>query len=393
MKPRAEQLDLALLRRKLLRWYIGNKRPMPWRVEPGFLATPYSVLVSETMLQQTQVTTVVPYFEKFMARFPDVASLAEADEQEVLQLWQGLGYYRRARLLYRAAGQIIQQHGGVIPTTADELIELAGVGRYTAGAVASIAFGRPEPVVDGNVARVVGRLLAAQSAADSKPAMKVAWGLMDRLVDIKLKTGRYGPGDLNQAVMELGATLCIPGMPRCGQCPLADMCQAHQTGEPGRYGAKAAKAAPRAVSHFVLAVGHRGRWLFEQRPERGLWAGMWQLPTLETGGKALHVPLGTIQAWGQSRDLEIREACPIGEFVHITTHRAIRFWVCRLKIRAIRNAGRLGTWRRLMDVHDLPMSNAQKRALSMVKAFEVGGEGSQLTPPKPGSMGKSRIRK
>ncbi|MCS7300931.1 MAG: A/G-specific adenine glycosylase, partial [Fimbriimonadales bacterium] len=207
------------LRRALLRWFEAHKRPTPWRDNPD----PYRVWVSEVMLQQTQTATVIPYFERFIARFPDVQALADAPLEEVLRYWEGLGYYARARNLHKAARMIVQ-NGGRLPATADRLRELPGIGAYTAGAIASIAFGQPTPVVDGNVIRVLARLLWLKGDLKAAPAQKQLWRISEQLIDPQR------PGDFNQAIMELGSTVCTPTQPRCSECPVSHLCAAYQRG-------------------------------------------------------------------------------------------------------------------------------------------------------------------
>ena len=194
----------ARVRRRLLAWYDKNQRPMPWRALKGRTPNPYHVLVSEAMLQQTQVVTVVPYFQRFVGAMPTVCDLASAKEQEVLRLWQGLGYYRRARNLHAAARVIVRDHGGQVPDTVEALLNLPGIGRYTAGAIASIAYGRAAPILDGNVARVFARLFLIEQPVDAPETRKTLWRLAEELVPPKR------PGDFNQAVMELGALVHHP---------------------------------------------------------------------------------------------------------------------------------------------------------------------------------------
>ena len=207
-------------RRPLLAWYDAEKRAMPWRLSTD----PYRVWVSEIMLQQTTVSTVIPYYGRFLKRFPDVAALAGADEDEVLRLWAGLGYYSRARNLHRAAQAVVSEHGGRLPGTLAGLRSLPGVGRYTAAAVASIAFGLPAELVDGNVIRVYARLFALRGDPKSPALQAKVWALAAEHLDHRR------PGDWNQALMELGATVCSPVGPECGRCPLAEDCLARRRG-------------------------------------------------------------------------------------------------------------------------------------------------------------------
>ncbi|MBZ0116093.1 MAG: A/G-specific adenine glycosylase, partial [Sandaracinaceae bacterium] len=206
-------------RTKLLAWYDASKRALPWRETRD----PYSVWVSEVMLQQTRVETVVPYYLRFMERFPDPASLASAQDDEVMSHWSGLGYYRRARLLIAGVREVVERYGGAIPESAEARLSLPGVGRYTAGAIGSIAFDKEEPIVDGNVARVLARLHGIEDAIGSKNADKQFWLRAEELV-----RGER-PGDLNQALMELGATVCTPRNPDCARCPIREGCAARET--------------------------------------------------------------------------------------------------------------------------------------------------------------------
>lgn len=235
------------------------------------------------MLQQTQVATVIDYFRRWMTRFPTLDSLAQADEQEVLRCWQGLGYYNRARNLHRAARHIVRELGGRFPTTAESLRELPGVGPYTAGAIASIAFDRPEPLVDGNVQRVLVRLGAMEIDPRSPSGNRAVWKVASDLVP------RSRPGDFNSALMELGATVCSPRKPRCLTCPVSGFCEARHKGVAELLPPpKPAKATPK-VRRVVLCLRRPdGRWLIERRPTTGRWAGLWQFPSREPG--SLQIP-------------------------------------------------------------------------------------------------------
>jgi len=224
------------------------------------------------MLQQTRVDTVIPYYERFLARFPDVAHLARAEPDAVLGAWQGLGYYSRARNLQRAARVVVEEHGGRLPETASALRALPGIGRYTAGAVASIAFDRPEPVVDGNVARVLARWLGIRSEVRGATARRRLWQVAEALVR------GPSPGDLNQALMELGATVCTPRTPRCPACPVAHGCAARRSGDPEALPVRGARRAPRAVEAVAALLVRRGLALAVRRPPHGLLGGLWELP-------------------------------------------------------------------------------------------------------------------
>lgn len=254
--------------RLLLRWYDERRRDLPWRKT----ADPYRIWVSEVMLQQTRVETVLPYYEVFLARFPSLESLAAADVAEVLALWSGLGYYRRARQLHQAAREAASSGG--LPPSAAELRKLPGIGPYTAAAVASIAFGEVVPVLDGNVERLVCRRLAFAEDAKKSGVRRRLESAAAELLDADR------PGDSNQALMELGATVCVPRRPRCGSCPLARGCRGR--GDPERYPAPRRRREVERLEWTVALVERRGRTLFFRRPEGSvLMPGLWELPNVE----------------------------------------------------------------------------------------------------------------
>lgn len=350
MASRAANLHRSF-RPRLTKWYLHHRRDLPWRPAPGRPANPYHVLVSEAMLQQTQVATVLPYFERFIAAFPTVEALAGADLQAVLRLWQGLGYYRRARHLHAAAQRIVADLGGMVPRSPEALLTLPGVGRYSAGAVASIAYDVPAPILDGNVARVLARVFAIDTPVDATATRRRLWDLATALVP------RRGAGDFNQAMMEMGATVCLPRQPRCSACPLQGLCQAQVRGLTDRLPVASPRRAAKAIRHDIVAVRCGGRYLFEQRPATGLWAGLWQLPTREEAGL-------TLDAWlGQRLRLDTGSLQRVGEFTHQLTHRTVTFvlWTAGLPRR------QRGTWRTLEAVDDLPLANPQRRAIAMLR--------------------------
>jgi A/G-specific adenine glycosylase len=257
-----------VLRGELLAWYDTHRRDLPWRGS----ADPWAVWVSEVMLQQTRVETVVPYFGRFLARFPTPAALAAAPTEELLALWSGLGYYRRARHL-QAAARLLGERAAPIPRTAAELEELPGVGPYTAAAIASIAFGEPTPVLDGNVERLLARYTAEGEPVASRTARRRLFDQAAQLLD------ETRPGDSNQALMELGATVCLPVAPRCPRCPLARGCAARTAGNPERYPVRSAVEAPRQVRQIAAVVEEKGRLLlFRRGDDEPRLAGLWELP-------------------------------------------------------------------------------------------------------------------
>lgn len=263
----------------LLEWYHENARVLPWRSQP----TPYRVLVSEVMLQQTRVAAVLGYFARFMDALPTVRDLSEADEDRLMKLWQGLGYYNRARNLQKAARQIVHDFGGEFPRTFEALRTLAGVGEYTAGAVASIAFGESVPAVDGNVLRVAARV-TGDGGDITKPETKKRTGEA-----LKRVMPKESAGDFNQALMELGATVCLPnGAPLCDQCPAGAFCRARLEDRTADLPVKSAKKARRAEERTVYLLFHGSAVALRRRGAKGLLAGLWEYPNeLKEGGDRL----------------------------------------------------------------------------------------------------------
>ena len=265
-------LDGTAVAEILLAWFPEARRDLPWRRHGG----PYAVWISEVMLQQTQADTVAPYYEAWMARFPDVGSLATASLDEVMQLWQGLGYYARARHLHRAACIIREQFCGEIPSERAALSALPGIGRSTAGAILSLGFGQPEPILDANVRRVLTRLWNIDAGTDRTRAERRLWELSQKLV-ADSPTDNYG--ELNEAVMELGALICLPRSPQCGQCPLGELCLAHRAGtQLERPARTAVRKAPHREAVCGAVLDHRGRILMARRPSHGLLGGLWGFP-------------------------------------------------------------------------------------------------------------------
>lgn len=294
------------LRRSLLAWFEAHRRDLPWRRE----RTPYRAWLAEVMLQQTQVATATPYFERFVERFPDAPSLAAADLSEVLGLWKGLGYYSRARNLHRAARKIAERG---MPRTAAGLRELPGFGRYTAAAVASMAFGEAVPLVDGNVARVLSRLRAIEDPPGAKGRDERLWREAEALLD------RERPGAFNEALMELGALVCTPRQPRCDDaCPWARWCEARRRGLQASLPPPRPRAAPKKLVHACAVVRVGARLLLARRPERGLFGGLWELPSLPVERPS--VAQRALEAAG----LRLRSARPLCVVKRQLTHRELR---------------------------------------------------------------------
>ena len=271
MNRRLARRRESLLARRLIAWYEANARDLPWRRK----RTPYRIWLSEMMLQQTQVNTVIPYFERFVARFPSVKTLADAPLQDVLRLWEGLGYYARARNLHRAAQKVSRALGGRFPKTVEGLLALPGVGRYSAGAIASLAFGADVSALDGNVIRVLCRLFAVERDP-RKPETREA---LRSLAESLLPQGQAG--EFNEGMMELGATVCIPRAPRCDRCPLASLCQARRRGIQQRLPVKTVRKITPHYDVAAAVIRRNGLILIAQRPLEGMLGGLWEFP----GGK------------------------------------------------------------------------------------------------------------
>ena len=267
-----EEEKIASFREKLLAWYDANKRDLPWRRTQD----PYKIWISEIMLQQTRVDTVIPYYERFLDWFPTIADLAQAPEEKLLKAWEGLGYYSRVRNMQKAAQQIMEDHGGVFPSSYDEISKLKGIGPYTAGAIASIAFGLPEPAVDGNVMRVLARLFEVDYDIGIPTNRKIFQAMMEILID------PVRPGDFNQALMDLGSDIESPVNPRPEESPVKEFSAAYQHGTMDRYPIKAPKKKPVPVylTAFIIKDS-QGRYLLEKNEREGLLSGFWHFPLIE----------------------------------------------------------------------------------------------------------------
>ena len=322
-------------RKRLFDWYARVQRPLPWRATRD----PYAIWVSEVMLQQTRVATVLPYFDRWMRRFPEVATLAEASEEEVLKLWSGLGYYSRARNLHRGAKQI----GGAFPCDYASIRELAGVGDYTAAAIASIAFGQAHSAVDGNVLRVVARLTNDGGDVGARVTRERLGEAARNLLD------RNHPGEFNQAMMELGATVCRPKNPQCLLCPVEMLCEARKQGTQNELPVKLRRAKPIRIERTLLIVRKRGQVLFRQRSKSDrILAGFWELPEPE------HLP-------------EASKGRCFGEFRHGITNHDYTFVVCEAFVNSVKGV----RWLHPSPVKYL-FSTATRKALGLagIKGFE-----------------------
>lgn len=289
----------------LLVWYEQNKRALPWREDRN----PYHIWLSEIMLQQTRVEAVIPYYHRFLAALPTIKMLAAVEEEQLLKLWEGLGYYSRARNLKKAAVLCVEQYGGMLPPTYDELLKLPGFGPYTAAAVASIAFGAPVPAVDGNVLRVVSRLCAYGEDIMLPAVRKTVFTCLLPYMTEK-------PGEMNQAFMDLGALICLPsGAPKCTDCPVSFCCEAFSNGQERLFPVKRAKAARRIEKRVVLLICAEQRVLLHKRDAQGLLAGLWEFPNFE--GSADET---AVRDYCAGIGLSAKKICRLDDAKHIFTH-------------------------------------------------------------------------
>ncbi|MFK7897855.1 MAG: A/G-specific adenine glycosylase [Myxococcota bacterium] len=357
--PDSVKDDLRPIRRPLLKWYDANRRDLPWRRT----SDPYAIWISEAMLQQTRVDTVIPYWERFLEKFPNVGSLARAEIDDVYAVWTGLGYYSRARNLKHAAETVVADHDGELPNTAAGLQELKGIGRYTAGAVASIAFDREEPLVDGNVVRVFTRLLGIREDSAAKHVVDRLWGVAADLV----KGQR--PGDFNQALMELGATLCTPKNPHCLACPIRKSCDAHAQGDAETLPIKKKKAKQTKMRAVAAWVEREGKILVVRRPEEGLMAGLWELP----GGEIELKEEGKEQVARVLRErvgLEVIRSETVGDIEHLFTHRRLKLEIFRSALAPesrVRRSGYVAhRWIKPEAILELAHAGSTRKALKLL---------------------------
>lgn len=345
------------VRAPLLAWFDLHRRDLPWRRSRD----PYAIWVSEVMLQQTQVSTVIPYWERFLMTFPTVEALAAATLPEVLSLWRGLGYYARARNLHRAAKAVVAEHQGRLPSDPELLRKLPGFGRYTTGAVASIAFGRELPVVDGNVARVLSRLFAVEGAPGDAAREALLWRWAGELV------AGDRPGDLNQALMELGALVCRMENPACLLCPVRTSCAALATGRVSEL-PPARPRAPRKKLRLAVAVCRKRQdVLLGMREEKGLFGGLWELPCAEIAPRA--DPAQVLSALRGALGASIRLEAALGSVRRTLTHRDLELTLFRVTAKSEPRPGagyQEFRWVSLAQAQNLGMSTAMQRALELV---------------------------
>ncbi len=354
-----DKTDLETLRKHLMQWYRKNQRDLPWRRSNN----PYHIWVSEVMLQQTQVNTVLSYYRRFIKTFPSIKRLAEADLQSVLKIWEGMGYYARARNLHRAARAVVQDHGGKTPDAWAHFYNLPGVGDYIAAAVLSIAFDKPHAVVDGNVKRVLARLFeisAPVNQARSQRRFKEAAG---RLLDLQRS------GTFNQAMMELGALICKPRNPACDTCPLNPLCRAYQTGRVANFPKRQRRAA---VPQYHIAVGvvfKRGRVLITRRKPEGLLGGLWEFP----GGKIRDgesARAACIREIKEEVNLDVKIERHLAQVKHAYTHFKIimEVFCCRfVSGKVVLRGPAAFRWIRIDEYKNYPFPRANHKFIPLLK--------------------------
>ena len=351
---------LTRFRRNLTAWYARNARPLPWRNT----ADPYRIWISEIMLQQTTVTAVVPYFERFVNRFPTLADLAAAREEEVLRLWEGLGYYSRARNIHKTARLIAKERAGEFPDDVAGLVALPGIGRYTAGAIASFAFDRRAPIVEANTLRLYCRLLGFGGDPRSAAGQKCLWDFAERLLP------RQSPGLFNQALMELGATVCTPEDPGCPKCPVRTSCAAFANGRQLEIPVRPARVAPTSVTEIAVAVHREGRYLMLRRPPGERWAGLWDFVRFAWDDGERQSAVGIAGAVHKHAGVEVEAAEPIAEIRHSVTRYRITLccyaaeWTAGETDRTVREF----RWVPPRKIAALPLSVTGRKLARLVKA-------------------------
>lgn len=337
----------------ILKWYARHGRSLPWRGHPD----PYAVWVSEIMLQQTRVETVIPYFERWMKLFPDVKKLAAAKEQDILNAWEGLGYYSRARNLHKAAKIVASKFNGELPRDLEALRSLPGVGRYTVGAIASIAFQMDAPTLDGNLRRIFARLYDVTERADSPAGEKKLWEYAAQNVP------RGNAGDFNQGLMDVGATICLPKNPRCLLCPLKKMCKARKNGtQELRPVLKPKKQVPQFV-HAAAVIVERGRVLLSRRPSTGLLGGMWEFPNTRVEEN----PAGELEkALKAARKLHVKKEADLVTVYHAYSHFRVVVHAFRCTAVSLPKTNTL-KWVKIDTLDEYPMGKVDRQIARKIK--------------------------
>ncbi len=350
----------------LLRWYHKHKRDLPWRQTKD----PYKIWISEVMLQQTQVASVIDYYHRFLKRFPDILSLANAKEEEVLTLWSGLGYYSRAKNLQKAAGQIVEKHQNQFPKDPKAILDLPGIGRYTLGAIASIAFDLPLPLVDGNVIRVYSRVFAIKGSPSDLKFQKQIWKIAEEMLPTSpspppCKGGGWGrSGDFNQALMELGATICTPKNPTCVSCPIQKLCRARLK-NPEDFPEKKKRNPVQKLTRVALVI-RKGEEILLTRSQENRWMKkMWQLPSVFLREKEkTEEGLSTLlKSW----KLNFQKTTPLPSHSHTITHHKIKVLPYRVEVSKFHQDSNF-RWISTQNIKNIPIPSADKKILAKVNA-------------------------
>ena len=340
------------IQENLLQWFNKNSRDLPWRRTQS----PYAIWVSEIMLQQTQVPTVIPYYKKFLKTFPTIHHLAKADLSKVLTVWEGLGYYSRARNLHKTSREILTRFKGEIPDALDDLLSLPGIGRYTAGAILSIAFNKEAPILDGNVRRILSRLFAILNNSGRNESEDLLWRLSESLVP----AGHAG--FFNQALMDLGSMICTPRDPQCIHCPLVHLCKAKTEGNPEKYPARVAKKKIPPIHAAGAVIQKNGEVLITQRPPKGLLGGLWEFPNWKIDcRKGLQEQS---KRWIKSElGIRVKNIKPLGSFNQTFSH-----FKLTLHVNLCHTPGEKkdGTWIPVRDLHLFPMSRLHRRIARII---------------------------
>lgn len=352
---------VARLRRNLRRWHVRHGRSLPWRA----VGDPYRVWISEIMLQQTTVAAVLPYFKRFLQRFPNVQALAAAAESDVLRLWEGLGYYSRARNIHRTARLLVEEYAAEFPRDLVALRALPGIGRYTAGAIVSFAFDEPAPIVEANTLRLYSRLLGYGGDPRAAAGQKLLWAFAELLLP------RRGAGEFNQALIDVGATVCVPSNPRCPECPLRWACRAFRGGLQSTIPRLPQRAAVTEITEAAVAIHKRGAYLLRRRGESERWAGLWDFPRFElecessaNGRSISSSELSSAQTHQLAEQVRLLTGIGIQLPVSLTTirHSVTRYRITLRCLRADFASGRLSRtaascrWVRLRDLGEYPLS-------------------------------------
>ncbi|MBS0204667.1 MAG: A/G-specific adenine glycosylase [Planctomycetes bacterium] len=333
-------------RKPLIRWYEQHARDLPWRRTHD----PYQIWISEIMLQQTTVTAVIPYFERFLARFPTVHDLAAADEAEVLKLWEGLGYYSRARNIHKAARVVVDRHDGVFPAELAKLQDLPGIGRYTAGAIASFAFDQRAPIVEANTLRLYCRLLGYDGDPRSTAGQQVLWTFAERVLP------KSRPGRFNQALMELGATICTPREPACEQCPVSGFCGAFRDQTQASIPQLAKRAQITAITEASIAVRRNKAYLLRRRSHGERWAGLWDFVRFELPSSVEDLPAIAAEVQQQT-GLRIDLGPQLAELKHgVTRYRITLKCFAAESVSGQLRPGEEWQWVKVADFHEFPLS-------------------------------------